>query len=174
MDQTKLDLLDSHKWEDTIVLLTAYVINLCKFHRYRLPAQTEPEDIVMDAIDKVYAEDRNWDPEKDPDLNRFMHSVVKSMLSNTMTARQTVMTELDDSVVVSNEPDAEYELRFEELNNRISASVSNDSALALVYKALKDGMRPKEITEEYTLEIRIVRNAQKRLRSLVAGLIDRT
>lgn len=169
----KLELLDNHKWEDTIVLLTAYVINLCKFHRYRLPAQTEPEDIVMIAIDKVYAGDRNWDPSKDPDIGRYMRSVVKSILSNTISGKQITSTGLEHTVILS-EPDIQYTLEFEELNNQITKVVRHDPDLALVYKSLKDGLHPKEIADEYALDIGIVRNAQKRLRNLVTSLIDRT
>lgn len=171
MDQTKLALLDAHDWEPTITRLTAYVIMICRFRRYRLPVHLQPEDIVVDAIDKVYSGERNWEPSRDADLGKYMASVVKSMMSNLIESKQLPTTDLD-SATVAEEVQSYHSLEYEDLNKRIVEAVRNEPDLALIFKALKEGFRPREIAEEYHLDIRIVNNAQKRLRTLVTRLIE--
>lgn len=171
MDQKKLALLDSHDWEPTITRLVAYVVMLCRVHRYRLPGQMDPEDIVADAIDKVYSGERNWDPDRDENLGKYMASVVKSMVSNLIESKQLATVDMN-SVSIIDPVASHFEIEYEELNNRIVEAVRMDPELAIVFKALKDGLRPKDISIEYSLDIGIVRNAQKKLRTVVTRLID--
>jgi len=171
MDQTKLALLDAHDWEPTITRLAAYVVMLCRLHQYKLPGHTEPEDVVIEAIEKVYSGERNWHPEKDEDLGRYMASVVKSMMSNLMESKQLSTVEMN-SVTIPVRESVQHQLEYEELNNRIVQSVRKDPELAIVFKALKDGFRPIEISREYSLDIEIVRSAQKKLRTLVTRIIE--
>jgi hypothetical protein len=171
MDQTKLELLDAHDWQPTITRLVAYVVMLCRLHQYKLPGQTQPEDVVVEAIEKVYGGERNWDPEKDKDLGRYMASVVKSMMSNLMESKQLRTVDVN-SVTIPISESVHPQLEYEELNNRIVESVRKDPELAIVFKALKDGFRPIDISREYSLDIEIVRSAQKKLRTLVTRIIE--
>ena len=174
MNEDIIDLLDKHNWGESILKLTAYAVYLYGLKTVRLPKGLEPEDLVMDAIEKVYKGIRKWDPEADPDLHQFLMSVVKSILSNeTRSADNRVQTGRDygeaEQQLVSGS--AEEELYAKELDQQISAAMRGDPELCLVYKALKDGFRPGEIAEEYALEISTVRNAQKRLSRLVYRVI---
>lgn len=171
MDQTKLDLLDNHNWEDTMLILSAYVIRLCRLYRYKLPLDMEPEDIAIEAFEKVYSGERKWYPEKDPNITQYMLSVVKSMVSNIKGSKQIQKAEIDEGSI-GYDAHLHETIEYEELSIRIEAAVRKDTDLALIYKALKDGWRPAEISKEYALDIRIIQNAQKRLRKLVTDLID--
>lgn len=127
----------------------------------------------MEAIDRVYRQERSWDPEKDPDLLAFLKSVVKSLLSNSLTSVEgnTLYEEVDAAESVTSGAGQDEELYCEQLDQYILLRLHGDPPLCLVYKALKDGLRPGEIAEEYGLDIREVRNAQKRLHRAVLEVL---
>lgn len=177
MNEEIIRLLDAHNWKESILKLTAYAVSLCGILNSagRLTQGLEPEDLVMEAIEKVYRGDRRWDPEKDPDLHRYLMSVVKSILSNTLTLSEThilsgLLTEKEEALP-DVYADPEEELYVRQLDQAITAAMRGDPGLCLVCKALKDGLRPAEIAEEYALDINTVRNAQKRLGRLVDKVI---
>lgn len=83
-----LALVENHPWEETIPKLTYYALKKIK-RRYWLgvfggptPAATEAEDIVMKCIKKVLDGQRCWEPEKYPDLYRFLLGVIDSEVSH--------------------------------------------------------------------------------------------
>jgi DNA-directed RNA polymerase specialized sigma24 family protein len=166
-------LLEAHDWQATIVKLTAYAVSLCLYRKVPLPGGQEPEDLAMEAIDRVFRQERCWDPEKHPDLMNYLKSVVKSLLSNELTSAEgsTHHESVDKAAgILSEAPTREEELYYEELDQHILIRLRGDPLLCLVYKALKDGYKPGEISEEYGLDIQNVRNAQKRLHRAVVGI----
>jgi RNA polymerase sigma factor (sigma-70 family) len=170
------DLLDRHKWNESIVKLTAYVVSLCWLKRIILPKGLEAEDIVMEAIEKIYTGERTWDHNNDPDLHRFLMSVVKSILSNKITskeARTSVLYDDKELSVFQAHDNPEAEMYAKQLDKAIGFKLQGDAQLCLVYKAVKDGYNPKEIAEDYAIDIETVRNAKKRLSRLVYGVINK-
>jgi RNA polymerase sigma factor (sigma-70 family) len=174
MDQEIVQRLDQHDWDGSIIKLTAYVIILCRFTgRQGIPGGIEPEDIVMEAIEKVYTGVRKWDPDKDHDLHLFLKSVVKSILSNKLNLadnRILAGVVLEDTLT-DQTANPETELYARQLDQSIGTAMRGDPELCLLYKALKDGLRPAQIAEEYAIEITTVRNAQKRLCRLIYKLM---
>lgn len=167
-------LLEAHDWQATIIKLTAYAVSLCLYRKAPLPGGQEPEDLAMEAIDRVFRQERCWDPEKNPDLMNYLKSVVKSLLSNELTSIEgsTRHESVDEAAgILSDAPTQEDELYYEELDQHILTRLRGDPLLCLVYKALKDGYKPGEISEEYGLDIREVRNAQKRLHRSVVEVL---
>lgn len=173
MDQEILLRLDQHNWEDSIIRLAAYAVSLCRWLPEGLPGGLEPEDLVMEAIGKVYNGVRKWDPEKDPDLHLYLMSVVKSILYNTLTLTKnrpgSVM--FTDEEIPDPVADPETEMYAHQLDQHIATAMRGDPELCLIYKALKDGMKPAEIAGEYAIEGARVRNAQKRLNRLATKVI---
>jgi len=170
MDQEIVRRLDQHDWEGSIIKLTAYVITLCRFAGGQdIPGGIEPEDIVMEAIEKIYTGVRKWDPDKDPDLHLYLKSVVKSILSNrfNLADNRILAGVVLEDTLTDQTSDPETEIYARQLDKSISMAMRGDTELCLVYKALKDGLRPAQIAEEYAIEINTVRNAQKRLCRLV-------
>lgn len=174
MDQEIVRRLDEHDWNGSIIRLAAYVTVLCRFAGEQgIPGGLEPEDIVIEAIEKVYAGVRKWDPQQDPDLHLYLKSVVKSILSNrfNLADNRTLAGILLEDTLTDPAADAESDLYARQLDQSISTAMRGDPELCLVYKALKDGLRPAQIAEEYALKINTVRNAQKRLCRLVEKII---
>lgn len=174
MTENKLQLLDEFDWGTAIIKLTAYAISICSFRGKLLPKGLEAEDLVMNAIEKLYNGDRAWNPVKDPDLLRYLKSVIKSILSNETSSCDSKVLYVDEEILDSDpifDSHLEEEIYCKDLDRNISLAMQGDPELCLVYKALKDGFRPAEIAEEYYIDIRAVRNAQKRLHRLAINVV---
>jgi len=164
MSESIQHILNRQDWEPIITKLTAYVINLCKYPPYSLPGGKEPEDIVMDAIEKVYTGDRQWDPEMNPDFYLYLKSVIKSLVSNEKTSNASkLMQAIPEHFTVSHEDGTEEELYCYQIDVFIQKKLPDDDPLRLIYKALKDGYKPAQIATDTGLEIATIRNLQKRL-----------
>ncbi|MBT0812973.1 sigma-70 family RNA polymerase sigma factor [Litoribacter ruber] len=142
--------------------------------RNQLPKGLEPEDLAMDAIDKVYAGERKWDPQKDPNLLNYLKSVVKSLISNHFRSEEVRIKggEYSSETPLLGHDNIEEEMYYQQLDQEIAAAMEGDPELCLVYKALKEGYKPGEIAEEYAMEVKKIRNAQKRLHRVVLKIIN--
>jgi DNA-directed RNA polymerase specialized sigma24 family protein len=169
--------LEAQDWPSIIIRLSAYAVSLCRFGNVTLPGGQLPEDLAMDAIDRVYRQERNWNSEQDADLMAFLKSVVKSLLSNLRTSLESRTPHEEAEAarhVAAGGSSQEEELYCRELDQQILIRLRGDPPLCLVYKALKDGYRPAEIAEEYGLDIREVRNTQKRLHRAVLEVLTKS
>ena len=174
MNEGLLKILDTQDWNDIIVKLTAYVIQYCKWKQYRLPKGLEAEDIALSAIEKVYNGERSWNPEIQADLQNHLQSISNSIISNELgsSAASEVSTDGIPVHYYTLENETEEELYSKHLDQEISAAMRGDPVMCLVYKALKDGLKPREIVEEYAIDKAQVQLAQKRLRRLAEKVID--
>jgi len=58
-----------------------------------LPGGETVDSIVSLAFEKVLTGERNWDPEKDPDLKKYLMNVIDSLLSHLATSKDnTILT----------------------------------------------------------------------------------
>ncbi|WP_285011102.1 RNA polymerase sigma factor [Pedobacter faecalis] len=174
MNESLLKILDAQDWDNVIIRLTAYVIQYCKWKRYRLPKGLEAEDIALSAIEKIYSGKRAWDYQKEPDLFNHLQSVANSVIINELKSAGASETSTDG---IANhyhtvENTQEEEMYSKQLDQEIAAAMRGDPTLCLVYKALKDGLKPKDIAEEYAISKPEVQAAQKRLRRLAEKVID--
>jgi DNA-directed RNA polymerase specialized sigma24 family protein len=55
-------------------------------HRCGKRAEAQARDLAQAAITRVYSYESKWDPAKEPDLLRFLMSVVNSLLANERTS----------------------------------------------------------------------------------------
>lgn len=172
MEKSILDKLDAHNWEASVTKLNVYALRLCKYRGWDLPVSLDPEDIVIEAVKKVYAGERRWNPEKDPDLFAYMKSVVKSMIGKLAEPRGR-RTNLDALKNERSPADEDEALDYDILHAAISQETRGDPELAIVYKGLKDGLKPRDIAREYAIPMDTVRNSIKRLRRLVENIIER-
>jgi hypothetical protein len=165
MNDNIVQLLDKHDWPKFILALTAFTISVCRWKHYRLPPGVEAEDIVMQAVEKVYEGKRNWDPENDPDLLKYLKSVVRSLINNELCLAASGTLSLD--AVPANQPVPQYdlddELYYKQVNDEIAAQMRGDPICALIYKGFKDGMTLKEISEEFMVDIEEIRKGRRRL-----------
>jgi len=175
MIETVQKLLDDYDWNTAILKLSAYTVWYCKWKNIMLPSGLEQEDIAMIAIEKVYTGERKWDPANDPDLFKYLTGVCNSIISNQTSSVQAKETSLTN-ITEQQQPEADdytiEEMYCERLDREIAAAMRGDPECLMVYKALKDGERPREIAEEYAISVESVRNAQKRIRRTAEKVIE--
>lgn len=174
MNEGLLKILNAQDWDDVIIKLTAYVVQYCKWKQYRLPKGLEAEDIALSAIEKIYTGERSWDPEKEPDLQNHLQSITNSVIINELRSGAAGEKRMDGIAdhYHSVEDTADEELYSKQLDQEIATAMRGDPVMCLVYKALKDGLAPREIADEYAVDILQVRLTQKRLRRLAEKVID--
>jgi hypothetical protein len=165
MDERVIKLLDGFDWRKSILTLTAYTINVCRWKRYTLPFGIEEEDIVMQAIEKVYGDERKWDPDKDLDLLTYLKSVIRSLINNELGLASSKTLSLDSvSIEIpSTVSDPDEELYFKQVNAEIAIHMRGDPVCALIFKGFKDGLTLKEISEEFLVDIGEIRKGRRRL-----------
>jgi DNA-directed RNA polymerase specialized sigma24 family protein len=74
-------LLDRQDWGDVQARLLDFAEARCG-----KKAKAQAKDLVQGAILRVYAFDSTWEPEKEPDLVRYLMSVVNSLRANEQTS----------------------------------------------------------------------------------------
>jgi|GEM_PF-5390659 len=97
-------LLIKQDWEDILLRVEAAVIRLVGSDYDAdglLPNGEEPRDIAFGAMFSVFSGERHWDPNRHPDLARFLvTSIVRSKLSHvhkSFAARKVVRTQFPPS-----------------------------------------------------------------------------
>ena len=89
-----LEFLEAADWNDIILKLTHNAI--WQTHKYtwksgspnQLPGGKTPEDIAIDAIEKVWNGTRDWDPDKYPDLLVHLKWIVKSDIEHLFSSME--------------------------------------------------------------------------------------
>lgn len=81
MDEETLARLRDADWDDIAPRLLRYVRS--RIGDSVLPRGVTAQDVVQMAVERLYSpKGRTWDPEKQPDLCKYMLSVLRSMLSS--------------------------------------------------------------------------------------------
>ena len=84
--------LEAADWNDIVIKLTHYAHWRAWRYRWRtgnpdqLPAGKTPGDIALTAISKVWAGERDWDPDKYPNLLAHLKWIVKSDMNHLFTS----------------------------------------------------------------------------------------
>lgn len=93
--------LDDANWEEIYLRLVNYVQMKGRALKWRTGNQSDfaqgmtAEDLVQEAIKKLFSGERVWDYEKDPDLGKFlMDSVLKSMVSNLVRSKDNTSVQI--------------------------------------------------------------------------------
>ena len=174
-----LHLLDTADWEDIILRLTYYARQRAKVYSWKsgktdqLLGGKTPEDIAFEAIEKVYAGTRNWDPDKYPNLLIHLEWIVKSDMEHLASSMEHKTTgrlpeseegeelpaELadpsssiqgkiptpEDDLVSREERDLE-----EKLKGELYAMVKGDEDLELLLMCFEEGIDKPEIIAAQT------------------------
>jgi hypothetical protein len=194
MEQDRvLELLEAAKWRDIIIRLTYFAV--IQFRRYGwrpgLPKGNSPEDIALNAIEKVWDGTRDWDPDKYPDLLVHLKWIVRSdiehlfsSLEHKTTGRMPVLIKDDGTEVELGEtarehphsisgkvltPEEEliaaYNRRSEQaLLAELYDAVKGDEDLELLLLCFEEGIdKPEVIAIETKWEIDKVYNLKRKL-----------
>jgi DNA-directed RNA polymerase specialized sigma24 family protein len=144
--------LDSQDWGDVHARLLEFALARCgKKH------ESLADDLAQQAIARVYAYDSKWDPEQEPDLVRYLMSVVNSLLWNHRTShatqRSASLTEdsvrraaerVADPSAFSEDAAVEHDLFSRRLALLRERMADDPHALALL-AALEQGLEPPAI-----------------------------
>ncbi len=186
------------EWRAMAQRLTRYSLTASRQLRWRtqnsqeLPGGETIGSVVSKAIEKLYTGKRNWDPEKQPNLEKYLQSVIDSLLSHLSTSDDNVIVIATPEPGSKDAPDSERGssqrdpaadwlippsrspeavLAREQrtaLEDRalelLLDECSEDTVLFAVVEAMMDGYgTPTEISDAKGIEVKDVYNAAKRL-----------
>jgi len=142
------------------------------------------KDLVQEAIKRLLAGERNWEPEK-VDLLTFLKGVIRSLASHEAESsyrkRRENRIEDDDretsdliETTPCNEPDPHQELEGNELFQYLwdYASDISDENMMLVLLCLDEEKRRKDISEELNIPVNEVDSIMKRIRRAALKYLD--
>lgn len=171
-----IEALEKQDW-DTILP------NLVIHERGRLlgktvPSHFGPGDFVQEAYKRLYNGKRNWNPKKDPDLLKYLNSVIDSLISAAIKSNDNKIDELDlnDLEVASNE-DLYENVIGAELYDRIFDELRKEptSDLEMLFVCLVDYRitKPQEIEKELQWDIIKINNLKKKLRRRILSILEK-
>lgn len=201
--------ITDQEWARLIKELTFYTSKISQRLRWRtknvenLPGGETTTSIVSKALAMVLSGKRNWDPQKDPDLKKYLQSVIKSLLNHLVTSKENTMFSVIPEIAADSElewePDLtkctqdnqwlarqprspEEELIEKEIEKQenqaldlLKKACTEDKILSQVLQAMIDGCEnPAEIAQTTGLSIKEVYNATKRLDRKVAIVSEQT
>jgi hypothetical protein len=91
------------QWRDIALDLHGYALSVSRHLRWRtrnpveLPGGETVKSIVSKAVEKLFSGDRDWDPEKEPDIRKFLRDVIDSLLNH--------LAESQDNTLITVAPD---------------------------------------------------------------------
>jgi DNA-directed RNA polymerase specialized sigma24 family protein len=132
-----------------------------------LPLGQTPQDLVQDAIDRLFTGRRRWDPDQDPDLTDYLKSVIKSLLSALLEKTDYDHRDdapLEDHYDLTSGEDANYNDCLEALQQILEEESSDDSDLENVRMGLEDRMKASEIAEFFRIDVARVYTLSRKLR----------
>lgn len=195
-----LQRLKEQPWEKIILKLDAYALH--KARRKYWPSGSSdghtliggcsPQDVAREAIRRVFEGGRKWDPEKDPDLLKYLKGVVDSILSAMVDSVENrevrAPSFYDESDPADDEdrrnrshavesggvhhgfPSPREHAEGNELFDRVLAAVAGDEDLESLVLCLDEGyVSRSDISEQLGVVPSEVTNMKKRL----ARVLDR-
>lgn len=95
--------ISDEEWRDILLDLERHALSVSRALRWRTPNPIELPDgetvpsIVSKAIEKLFAGEREWDPDTEPDTKKYLRSVVDSLLNH--------LAESQDNTLITVAPD---------------------------------------------------------------------
>ncbi|PWJ42664.1 sigma-70 RNA polymerase sigma factor region 4 domain-containing protein [Sediminitomix flava] len=171
-EQDKYDFLVATDWKPLILKLTAYTLKYMQYKRINLRG-IESEDLVGEAIEKVFTDKRKCQFSDEESLFDELKSIIRSIVDNTNKKKANQLrADTKDFHEVGQSDFIENDIDAQELDNAIAKQMRGDPELCLVFKALKEGYKPREVSDEYHIPINKVQNAQKKLRRIAEKLLS--
>jgi len=194
MDKETIKKIKATDWDEIVPRLIKYAIGKC----FGLKDQSigkgfQPIDLAMGAITDLISEERNWNPDKQPDLFKYLQWVVNSKLDALLKSWSRNNEASSKSTLISPQTNEQQELDHisdrarnlgpspeeaalsnerERLKKEIYTLASGDEVVEGLLLCIEDGIiKPKDIATELQLEVSTINNAYKRLRRLSAKLV---
>jgi len=191
------ELLEKADWKDILLRLTKFAYWQAKRYSWRtkginqLPGGKTPEDVVCEAIHKIWNGTRNWDPDKYPDLLIHLMWIVKSDIGHLCSSLehkktgQLVENGAEDNKEASfngvcSDPQSEIhghiptpeeiidikakEEREQKLKKMLFDIVKDDEDLEILFLCFDEGIyKPSDISKETGWDISKVYNLKRKL-----------
>lgn len=190
--------ISDNEWRDIALDLERYALSVSRNLRWRtrnpveLPGGETVTSIVSKAVEKLFSGDREWDPEKEADIRKYLRGVIDSLLNHLAESQDNTL------VTVAPKPGSEDYPAWESGSRKRDPAVDwlvppkcspeaallqqeqaalEDRALGLlvdecgdhpvliaVLEAMMDGYdKPAEISKHKGIPVKDVYNAIKRL-----------
>lgn len=170
-DET-LSLLVNNDWETTIPNLFLHTLG-------RLKGKTVPgcftaDDYIQEAYERVHNGERNWNPNQDPDLTKYLASVIDSLISASIKSKYNNLTEIDLTVFdPQSGENILNDLITTEYYDCIQDKIKDDEDLQMIFCCMVDygKTKPKEIAEELNWDISKVNNLKKRVKRIITKVL---
>lgn len=179
-----LELLESADWKDITFRLTHYAI--WKAFRYvwksgSLPGGKTPQDMALEAIEKVWTGVREWNPDKYPNLYTHLKWIVDSDIDHLFKSKEHEKSRRMPETTpeqASETPNPEEQLIAkgnkaleEEIRNEFYAMVEGDEDLETLMLCFDEGIdKPQDIAEQTGWDVSKANNVKRRLFRKVAKL----
>ncbi|WP_026754770.1 hypothetical protein [Sediminibacter sp. Hel_I_10] len=171
MDEQFKQQLIEHDW--VCIMKKLYAHSVYRLNWFRLNSESRMQgkqykDFAHEAVTLLFEGKRKWDASKEPDLLNFLKNVVNSLIWNLMKSKER--EKLSDSIMLNFNDSIFFDEILEDiiitndLIDRIEETLFQDEPMWLVFKSLIEGMKPSDIPDKYDIDIKEVRNIQKRLR----------
>lgn len=89
--------ISNDDWRDMAQELERYALSVSRNLRWRtrnpveLPGGETIDSIVSKAIEKLFSGDREWDPEKEPDIKKYLRGVIDSLLNHLAESKENTL-----------------------------------------------------------------------------------
>ena len=190
--------ISDDEWRNIALDLERHALSVSRHLRWRtrnpieLPGGETVTSIVSKAIEKLFCSDRDWDPDEEPDVKKYLQGVIDSLLNHLAESHDNILITIApepgstdyaawESGSRKRDPTANWLvprdrspeavlLQQEQgsLEDRalelLVEECSDDPVLMGVLEAMMDGYdKPAEISKHKGIDIQEVYNAVKRL-----------
>ena len=188
--------ISNDEWGGIALELERYALSVSRNLRWRtlnpveLPGGETIDSIVSKAVEKLFSGDREWDPDREPDIKKYLRGVIDSLLNHLAESKENTLLAPEpespdapawESGSQKRDPAADWLvparpspltalIRQEDaaLEDRalgwLIDECSDDEILINVLEAKMDGVdTPAEISKAKGISIKDVYNATKRL-----------
>ena len=138
--------------------------------RKGFPPGYAPDDVMQEAITRTLGGERRWDPNKDPDLLKYLKDIIDSIYSKcgktSATRMHKASVDLDATFEVG-ERDKEDKPRYLKGYAIIDALADGVGATAAAARGIREGLSPKETARKEGVDVEVVNNEKKRIRTIL-------
>lgn len=163
--------LKEQDWDTIVPNLLIHAHN--KIKGKNLAGYFTSGDFISEVYEKVYIGERKWDPEKDPDLLKYLKSAIDSLIYDATKLKDSKLLQLDlNKHDVSDSEDLFDKQDDKEINENIYENIideiKGDDDLELLFMCITEygKTKPEEIKEELGWEKDKINNVKKRLKRL--------
>lgn len=140
-----------------------------------LPKGLEIEDFAYNAIDSLWTGQRHWNPDKEPDVMRFLKGVVDSEVSHLLESPEHLRREHAEArepdqedpikLIADLDQDPLGEIQAKEMWDHLKQSAEGDNDMQLILYCLEEGItRRADIIDTLQLSPAVVDGKLKKIR----------